>query len=81
MSYRQQVDPSKAGSSAFYKGVLEWLVCEIVAKREAQRATTDIRRTLVRVKYSDLLREPERVAEKLVEAGCSHYRLDPELAR
>ena len=59
MAYRQVADANKAGSSAFYKGVLEWIICEMAAREEE----SDARRKIVRVKYTDLLTEPERVAQ------------------
>ena len=76
MNFRQVTDPGKAGSSAFYKGVLEWLICEMAARKEER----DALRRIERIRYIDLLTRPESVAEQLQTANCP-YRLDPGKAR
>ena len=37
MDYRQTADPNKPGSSAFYKGVLEWLLCELALEEHRDK--------------------------------------------
>lgn len=51
MDYRQTVDQSKPGSSAFYKGVLEWLMCELALDQHRDKVTI--------VQYSHILTQPE----------------------
>lgn len=56
MMYRQTTDQTKPGSSAFYKGVIEWILCEMARSRYLSDDITVI-------EFSDLLSQPEKVAQ------------------
>ena len=48
----------EADTSAFFKGVLEWLICELAYEKFAGK-------NMIKIKYKDLLSKPRNVSKAL----------------